>query len=175
MSGRAEAVHNARTQEQRWNAIREFYRQALPEILAQPAHIWGIDPYEVDWVRYFTPIEFGLWQDIRAAGAVLYPQFPIGPYFADFASPVGKCVIECDGVKYHQNPEKDAKRDAYMRSKGWTVYRITGKPCLEPDEEQNEEGDTVHIPTEAYQLIRRVSQSHGVARVRFREEEDDGD
>jgi very-short-patch-repair endonuclease len=156
MSERSERVHNAKTQVERWEAIRAFYRDAEAEIMAVETYQWGIDPYEVDWCRYFTPIEFGLWQDIRAEGAVLYPQYPIGPYFADFANPKVRVVIECDGKAFHQDKEKDRKRDKWMKDRGWSVYRLTGKECLKPDDGLDEEGNDVYVETEASGLVKMV-------------------
>ena len=46
-------------------------------------------------------------------GLPFYPQYPIGKYFVDFADPVKKIVIECDGKKYHQDKEKDKRRQRY--------------------------------------------------------------
>lgn len=74
----------------RLKAIREFYGMAWKDIKAAGATEWGIDPYEVDWIRLFTPIEFALWHDIRNANAVLYPQYPVGRYLVDFGNPVAQ-------------------------------------------------------------------------------------
>ena len=98
----------------RWRSLRRFYEMASDQISAAGRCEWGIDPYEVDWVSIFTPIESALWHDIRAAGAVLYPQYPVGRYFVDFANPVAMVAVECDGAAWHQDKAKDAKRDAEL-------------------------------------------------------------
>lgn len=85
-------------------------------------------PYPIDWIPYFSPIESMAWGEIRCLGLPFWPQFPIGQYFADFADPIKKIVIECDGKEFHSR-EKDAPRDAYMNVKGWRVYRISGADC----------------------------------------------
>ena len=59
-------------------ALIQFYRLAAPQIIEAGPSEWGIDPYEVDWISVFTPIELALWHDIRAADLVMYPQYPIG-------------------------------------------------------------------------------------------------
>lgn len=103
----------------------------MPEILTTPAnrwfelHVWDTEP-----AICMTPIERALWHDLRAVGLVMYPQIPIGPYFADFANPRASVVIECDGKRWH-DPEKDAHRDGYMAANGWKVYRFTGAKCME--------------------------------------------
>ena len=114
----------------RFDALRGYYRLAAPEIAAEPAHRWALDPYEVDWLALFTPIECALWADIRITGAVLYPQFPVGRYFADFANPRARVVVECDGAAFHVDAAKDAARQRDIEALGWTVYRLTGKECV---------------------------------------------
>jgi very-short-patch-repair endonuclease len=113
----------------RWDAIRLHYAHFNPAILAARADEWAIDPYEWDGLMHLTPIEQWLWSDIRAAGAVFYPQYPVGRFFVDFANPKAKVAIECDGAAFHQDKAKDAARDAELEAAGWTVYRLSGKDC----------------------------------------------
>ncbi|MBH8599417.1 DUF559 domain-containing protein [Thermoactinomyces sp. CICC 10523] len=55
----------------------------------------------------------------------IIPQYPIGSYWADFALPDYKLVIELDGKKYHENrKDHDRRRDAYTHRKGWKVMRF---------------------------------------------------
>ena len=71
---------------------------------------------------------------VRANGQAFYvfPQFPIGPYRADFAliSSSGFLVVECDGHDFHERTKEqaahDRKRDRFMVADGWTVLRFTG-------------------------------------------------
>lgn len=157
----ARAVDEAGPGWERFKAIRAFYREVQPELRNAPAHVWAIDPYTVDWARIFTPIEFGLWIDIRCEGAVLYPQYPIGNYFADFANPAARVVIECDGAKWHTDPAKDAERQQNIEALGWTVYRITGRACLEPDEIEDEDSEGfIPNPDRAAFFIREVARTH---------------
>jgi very-short-patch-repair endonuclease len=63
-------------------------------------------------------------------------QHPVGPYRIDiglFFHSIGgvfhKIAIECDGKAYHegtQNRLRDDKRDAYLRSLGFEVWRYPG-------------------------------------------------
>lgn len=87
------------------------------------------NPYPMDWVMLFTPIERMVWGNIRNFGLPFWPQFAIGHYFADFADPIKKIVIECDGEAYHTDKGRDRMRDAFMGRRGWTVFRIPGHMC----------------------------------------------
>lgn len=89
------------------------------------------DPYMIaDWAMLFTPIEAAIWSDIRAYGLPFWPQFPVGKYIVDFADPVRKIALECDGAAYH-DAEKDRKRDEALAKMGWVTYRIPGRECFE--------------------------------------------
>lgn len=102
-----------------FDAIKEAYKNK---------DLDGADVYFLDWTRHFTPIEASMWSEIRYAGLPMWPQYPIGRYFADFADPRAKVVIECDGKAFH-NAQKDATRDNDMARSGWRVYRISGADC----------------------------------------------
>ncbi len=151
----------------RFAAVREFYRLALPDIESSDPRIWAIDPYEVDWTRIFTPIERALWHDIRAHGMVMYPQFPVGPYFADFCNPVAHVVIECDGKKWHTDAAKDRQRDAFMLEQGFSVYRFPGALCF-TDELDSVDADGVDriLPGEASVKLREICAMHSVSHGR---------
>lgn len=125
-----------------WNAIAKFYKAANSLILTAKSNEWAIDPYAWEGQGItFTPIETSLWADIRAAGAVMYPQYPIHGMFFDFANPVAKVVIECDGADFHQDKARDVARDTILQSRGWTVYRISGRDCkTDFDEEAMQSG-----------------------------------
>lgn len=125
--------------ENNWDALRWHYDLAMPEIMDADPWVYGIDPYA--WEEPFgmvnmTPIERLVWADIRQTGMVMYPQFPVLGFFLDFANPVAKVAIECDGKEFH-DPQKDEARDAKLRDIGWTVYRLTGSEIVKeyPDDE----------------------------------------
>jgi very-short-patch-repair endonuclease len=158
-----EGINEARDSKSRWNALREFYKVATPEILKRPAHEWALDPYAADWMRVFTPIEYGLWCDIRTLGLVFYPQYPVGRYFVDFANPVAKVALECDGRAWHQDAAKDRARQDDIEALGWTVYRFTGRACLEPDEIE-EDGEYVPNPSRAKSELRDIANRHGLTK-----------
>lgn len=114
-----------------WERIRAHYKHNEKAIHQAGANDWGIDPYawDSDAGIELTPIEESLWQDIRAIGAVMYPQFPVGRRFVDFGNPCAKVAIECDGRAFHQDAAADAQRQREIEHEGWTVYRISGRAC----------------------------------------------
>lgn len=115
----------------RFEEALQHYKANMGQIMAAGSSDWGVDPYEWECFTNMTPIESALWSAIRQVGIVMYPQFPIGPFFADFCNPVAKVVIECDGAAWHQDKEKDARRQRFIEEQGYTVLRITGKQCLD--------------------------------------------
>jgi very-short-patch-repair endonuclease len=67
-----------------------------------------------------------LWQELRGRrlnGRKFVRQFPIGPYFADFACREVKLVVELDGSQ-HADSGYDRARDRMMQECGWSVLRI---------------------------------------------------
>lgn len=142
-----------------WDAIREHYAYFLPRIMAEARDEWAFDPYLWDnGMLRMTPIEAWLWADLREVNAIVYPQFPVGGVFVDFANPVAKVAIECDGAAYHQDVAKDRKRDARLQALGWTVYRIPGWVCrTESDPETGRLG-------KAGVEVRRIVLRHRITR-----------
>lgn len=53
-------------------------------------------------------------------------QFPIGRYRLDFAWPDVKVALEVDGAQHRQpdHAAQDAYRDAFLRGRGWLVFRV---------------------------------------------------
>ena len=142
-----------------WDAIRRFYELWNPVLLRHRQDEWAMDAYEWDnGMLRMTPIEQWLWADIRNNSAVLYPQYPVGRIFVDFANPVAKVAIECDGAAFHMDKEKDRTRDEMLRSRGWSVYRITGSDCRTESKEETGE------PGAASEFVRRIAERHSIAR-----------
>ena len=144
-----------------WQAIRAFYAELTPLILATPENEWSTDAYAWDGGKQIismTPIEAWLWSDIRACDAVLYPQYPVLGFFVDFANPKAKVVVECDGAAYHQDKARDAARDKMLSNAGWTVYRISGSDCRKECDEATGEASIPHL------FIQRICDTHGISR-----------
>lgn len=118
----------------KWAAIRAIYAEM--DELIRKQWPWSVNPYgATDW-RDMTPIEEDAWNAIRRMGIPFYPQYPVGRYFVDFADPVRRIAVECDGKQWH-DAVKDAARDAELRDLGWTVHRFTGRQCFLPESDPN--------------------------------------
>jgi very-short-patch-repair endonuclease len=156
---------NAPTKPQ-WGRIRAYYQGHEQALLTERADRWALDPYEwaIDAGITLTPIEEALWHDLRQAGVVMYPQYPVGRFFVDFANPKAKVAIECDGAQWHQDKAKDAARDEQLQALGWTVYRISGRHCVTTEcEVQDEYGRRQRVHSAAQQLVSQIAQRHGIS------------
>jgi very-short-patch-repair endonuclease len=78
--------------------------------------------------RKLTDAETMLWLQLRGEklGVRFRRQHPVGPYVADFACVCASLVVEVDGATHSSDAERshDARRDAFLRSKGWHVLRV---------------------------------------------------
>jgi len=76
-----------------------------------------------------TDAESSLWRHLRGrqiAGVKFRRQAPIGPYIVDFISYNPRVVVELDGG-HHKEPthsERDAVRDRWLQTEGFTVLRF---------------------------------------------------
>jgi very-short-patch-repair endonuclease len=113
-----------------WSFIRSMYAEITPEIMAGERG----DKYLVDWD--FTPIERDLWQSIRSLGLPFWPQYPVGRFFVDFADPLRRVALECDGKQWHDK-KRDADRDAELLDLGWTVHRFPGWQCFKGEDDED--------------------------------------
>jgi very-short-patch-repair endonuclease len=80
-----------------------------------------------------NPAEAMMWialKDRRLGGFKFVRQFPIGPYFADFACRARKLVLEIDGSQ-HVECCYDRRRDAFMRKAGYSVLRVWSVDVLQ--------------------------------------------
>lgn len=102
------------------------------------------DPYKFGFSHGgMTPIESRLWHAIRMFGLEMYPQFPVGKYYLDFANPFHRIALEADG-KAHTLPEvivRDERRTKELENAGWTIYRFTGRVLNAPFFEESEDGE----------------------------------
>ena len=78
--------------------------------------------------RGMTRAEEMLWRALRGHsldGHGFRRQMPVGPFFADFACPARKIIIEADGRTHEGAQARDAHRDAWLRRAGWRVLRFS--------------------------------------------------
>lgn len=146
-----------------WGAIKAFYRIHNDEIMVSSSE-WGVSPYAWECAGVqFTPIESALWGDIRSIGAVFYPQYPVCGFFVDFGNPVAKVAIECDGMAFHKDKQKDRDRDKRLSESGWVVYRFTGSECMQDTiERENEDGSLIVDVSRTYRRIQDIAERHGL-------------
>jgi very-short-patch-repair endonuclease len=79
-----------------------------------------------------TPAEVRLWRllyPFRTNGFHFRKQVPVGPYYADFVCHHAHIIIEVDGDTHYSKEAiaYDARRDAFMQSKGYTILRFTNE------------------------------------------------
>jgi very-short-patch-repair endonuclease len=76
--------------------------------------------------------EVVLWLYLRRSqpGFGFRRQHPIGPFVADFYSPVVRLVIETDGHSHESSGTRDRARDQYMNELGINVMRIPARNVL---------------------------------------------
>ncbi|TAJ72240.1 MAG: DUF559 domain-containing protein [Phenylobacterium sp.] len=64
-------------------------------------------------------------------------QHPVGPYVLDFYCSDARLCIEIDGAMHYvgDRPERDARRDAWLREQGIEVVRIPASSVLQDPED----------------------------------------
>lgn len=81
-----------------------------------------------------TPPEYRLWLMLRQRpdGLKFRRQHPIGPYVVDFYCPARRVVVEIDGQSHGMgdNPERDARRDAWLGEQGLDVVRFVATDVM---------------------------------------------
>ena len=73
-----------------------------------------------------------MWNALRSLkplGLHFRRQVPLGKYYADFACHHPRLVLEIDGWT-HNSPSYDGERDAFMRSEGYQVLRVSNEDVL---------------------------------------------
>lgn len=80
-----------------------------------------------------TPAEAKLWHELRAkrfAGYKFRHQNVIGRYIADFACRHPMLIVEVDGDTHGHQEQYDARRTAFLESRGYKVVRFTNEDVL---------------------------------------------
>ncbi|MBW8752766.1 MAG: DUF559 domain-containing protein, partial [Sphingomonadales bacterium] len=80
-----------------------------------------------------------LWQRLRGRpmGVKFRNQHPIGAFVADFYCAKPRLIVEVDGIAHDMGdrPERDARRDEWLRRCGMQIVRIPASDVLrDPDE-----------------------------------------
>ncbi|MGH6770369.1 MAG: endonuclease domain-containing protein [Xanthobacteraceae bacterium] len=85
--------------------------------------------------RDSTEAERIVWNAVRAkrlSGANFRRQTPIGPYIVDFVCHDAHLVVEIDGGQHFESEHirRDARRDAFLTSKGYRVLRFNNHDVM---------------------------------------------
>jgi very-short-patch-repair endonuclease len=85
--------------------------------------------------RDSTDVEQLIWNALRAHrlnGASFRRQTPVGPYVADFVCHAAMLIVELDGGQHFEpdNLRRDARRDAFLNSKGYRVLRFNNHDVM---------------------------------------------
>jgi len=85
--------------------------------------------------RVMSLPEVLVWKQLkgrRGDGLHFRKQHPIGPYILDFYCDEARLAIEIDGQShgFGDRPQRDARRDAWLRREGITTLRLTAEYVL---------------------------------------------
>ncbi len=88
---------------------------------------------EQNFLRRQSPLEKWVIKFLPVCGIYDYIlEYQIDYYFIDIAFPHLKYGVELDGKEFHQNSERDKKRDNYLKERGWEIKRISSTECWNP-------------------------------------------
>jgi very-short-patch-repair endonuclease len=82
-----------------------------------------------------TEAERIIWKALRAhrlQGASFRRQVPIGPFIVDFVCPSAALIVEIDGGQHFEaeHLKRDARRDAFLASRGYRVLRFNNHDVM---------------------------------------------
>jgi very-short-patch-repair endonuclease len=69
-------------------------------------------------------------ESAEAASLRLRRQLQVGSIYPDFLCRELDLIVECDGMSHDREPERDERRDAWLRGQGYTVLRFTNADVL---------------------------------------------
>lgn len=80
-----------------------------------------------------TPAERDFWQIVRGGklGVRFRRQQPVGPFIVDFYCAEAGLVVELDGKGHSERADYDARRTAWLASRGLTVLRFANIEVIE--------------------------------------------
>ena len=89
--------------------------------------------------RAMSAPEVRLWARLRErvpGKPAFRRQHPLGPYVLDFYCAKARLAIEIDGVSHDMGtrPQRDLRRDAWLRERGVTVVRIAASELTQIDD-----------------------------------------
>ncbi len=104
-------------------------RSTYIRIQTQAASLPGSQHVETSFGPiWMSAIEVQLYEAMRQEGLDPVPQYYVQGYYADFAFPDVRILVEADGAVHEDSAhrEHDRKRDWILSRQGWTVKRFHG-------------------------------------------------
>nr|WP_294061130.1 endonuclease domain-containing protein [Sphingomonas sp.] len=95
-----------------------------------------------------TPAELAVWHRISRFRPAFTRQLVEAPFIIDLACRQARLAVEFDGSQHLDSVEKDARRTAFLQSKGWTVIRLWNSDVL-----ANPDGATLHVLEKAAECL----------------------
>lgn len=77
-----------------------------------------------------TPAELAIWHRVSRYRPAFTRQHVEAPFIIDLACRKAKLAIEFDGSQHVASADADARRTAYLQSKGWRVIRLWNSEVL---------------------------------------------
>jgi very-short-patch-repair endonuclease len=80
-----------------------------------------------------TDAEQVLWRHLRRRQVAAFKfrrQHSVGPYICDFACLEASIIVELDGSQHVEQSDYDARRDSFLRSRGFRVLRFWNNDVL---------------------------------------------
>jgi len=80
-----------------------------------------------------TDAEARLWEALRGCrleGWKWRRQVPVGPFIVDFLCLRSALAVEVDGGVHAERPDRDARREAYLKARGLKVLRFWNAEVL---------------------------------------------
>lgn len=112
--------------------------------------------------RDLTPPELILWSRLKRRmpdAPIFRRQHPLGPYILDFFCPAARLAVEVDGASHSGDVQTahDQRRDAWLRNRGVTVYRVAASSVFR---------DAVEVADGARRLADELIAKHGAYAAR---------
>jgi len=107
--------------------------------------------YARDLRKNQTEPERLLWSRLRRGqvdGFKFRRQHSVGPYICDFACVEAGVIVELDGSQHVEQSSYDARRDSFLRSKGFRVLRFWNGDVL---------GQTEIVLETVYEALHRTN------------------
>lgn len=114
--------------------LKQKARESLEALRQQPGYWESVAEGMAASKKYSrTNIERAVEIVLQALSVEYIPQKHIGRWVVDFFIPGKNLCLECDGDYWHSLPsaqDRDARKDAFLQQKGYTVLRILGSQIL---------------------------------------------